>query len=95
MKKIFISMSMAALMVCGCGTNSNLDSIGNAVLTDVLTGGQNANGATNTGAAVGNILASVLGGNAKVTQQALIGTWSYTRPGCAFGSGARRHYFRR
>lgn len=86
MKKIFISMSMAALMVCGCGTNSNLDSIGNAVLTDVLTGGQNANGATNTGAAVGNILASVLGGNAKVTQQALIGTWSYTRPGCAFTS---------
>lgn len=86
MKKIFVSMVAVALMVCGCGTNSGLDSIGNAVLTDVLSGGQNGSSATNTGAAVGNILASVLGANTAVTQKSLIGTWSYTRPGCAFTS---------
>ena len=86
MKKIFISMAVVALTVCGCGTIADMSSIGSAVLTDVLTGGQNANGTTNTGAVVGNILQSVLGGNAKLTQQQLVGTWTYTRPGCAFTS---------
>lgn len=91
MKKIFISMTAAVMMLCGCGTNSTLDSLGSAVLTDVLTGGQTANGtntatATNTSAAVGNILQSVLGGTSKMTQQALIGTWTYSKPGCAFTS---------
>jgi hypothetical protein len=86
MKKIFISMAVVALTVCGCGTGADMSSIGSAVLTDVLTGGQNANGTTNTGAVVGNILQSVLGGNAKLTQQQLVGTWTYTRPGCAFTS---------
>ena len=86
MKKIFISMAVVALTLCGCGTSADMSSIGSAVLTDVLTGGQNANGTTNTGAVVGNILQSVLGGNAKLTQQQLVGTWTYTRPGCAFTS---------
>jgi uncharacterized lipoprotein NlpE involved in copper resistance len=89
MKKIFISMTAAVMMLCGCGTSGNMNTLGNAVLTDVLTGGQTANGtnaATNTGAAVGNILQSVLGGNNKVTQQNLIGTWKYSQPGCAFTS---------
>ena len=86
MKKFFASLVTISLMVCGCGTNSNLNSIGSAVLTDVLTGGQTGNGAANTGAAVGNILQSVLGGNSKLTQKALVGTWTYARPGCAFTS---------
>ena len=83
MKKIFISMVVIALTVCGCGTNAN---IGTAVLNDVLTGGQNANGTVNTSDVVGNILQSVLGGNTKLTQKQLVGTWTYTRPGCAFTS---------
>ena len=87
MKKIFISMTAAVMMLCGCGTNGNMNNLGNAVLTDVLTGGQAANGTTtNTGATVGNILQSVLGGTSKMTQSGLIGTWTYSKPGCAFTS---------
>ena len=40
----------------------------------------------NSGQAVGNILQSVLGLGAKMTQKNLIGTWSYSQPGCAFTS---------
>lgn len=78
MKKIFISMAVGALLVCGCGMNG--------MGTGMLSGGQNANTAANTGATIGNILQSVLGGNSKLTQQQLVGTWTYTRPGCAFTS---------
>ena len=78
MKKIFISMVTVALVVCGCGMNG--------LGTGVLSGDQNTNATVNAGAAIGNILQSVLGGNAKLTQQQLIGTWTYTRPGCAFTS---------
>ena len=76
MKKIFISMAVGALLVCGCGMNG--------MGTGMLSGGQNANTTANTGATIGNILQSVLGG--KLTQQQLVGTWTYTRPGCAFTS---------
>ena len=86
MKKIFISMVVVALTLCGCGTNANMGTVGTAVLNDVLTGGQNANGTVNTNDVVGNILQSVLGGNTKLTQKQLVGTWTYTRPGCAFTS---------
>ena len=78
MKKIFISMAVGALLVCGCGMNG--------MGTGMLSGGQNANTTANTGATIGNILQSVLGGNSKLTQQQLVGTWTYTRPGCAFTS---------
>jgi len=78
MKKFFISMAVGALLVCGCGMNG--------MGTGMLSGGQNANTTANTGATIGNILQSVLGGNSKLTQQQLVGTWTYTRPGCAFTS---------
>ena len=78
MKKIFISMAVGALLVCGCGMNG--------MGTGMLSGGQNANTTANTGVTIGNILQSVLGGNSKLTQQQLVGTWTYTRPGCAFTS---------
>ena len=78
MKKIFISMAVGALLACGCGMNG--------MGTGMLSGGQNANTTANTGATIGNILQSVLGGNSKLTQQQLVGTWTYTRPGCAFTS---------
>ena len=71
-------MVTVALVVCGCGMNG--------LGTGVLSGDQNTNATVNAGAAIGNILQSVLGGNAKLTQQQLIGTWTYTRPGCAFTS---------
>ena len=35
---------------------------------------------------MGNILNSVLGGNNTITKTTLVGTWTYSQPGCAFTS---------
>ena len=91
MKKIFLFAAAAALMMTGCGTNSSLNQMGSAVLTDVLTGGQTGatttTTTTNTGNAVNTVLQSVLGiTGTKVSKQNLIGTWKYSQPGCAFTS---------
>ena len=66
-----ILLAAATLILCGCGTT------GNTAIDSILngTGGQ----------AIGNVIQSVLG-LTKVTQQDLIGTWSYQQPGCAFTS---------
>jgi len=85
MKKVILSMAAAALMLVGCGTNGTLGQLGTAVLGEVInsqTGSTNAN----SGQTIGNILQSVLGLGATMTQQNLIGTWSYSQPGCAFTS---------
>lgn len=64
-------IAAATLMLSGCGTSGiSLDSILNTA----------ANGET-----LGNVIQSVLG-LTKVTQQDLIGTWTYQQPGCAFTS---------
>jgi hypothetical protein len=78
-------------MMTGCGTNSSLNQVGTAVLSDVLTGGQTGatttTTTTNTGNAVNTVLQSVLGiTGTKVSKQNLIGTWKYSQPGCAFTS---------
>ncbi len=90
MKKSFLmAVAVASLMLTSCNTgNTTLDQLGNSVLTDVLTGGQtSATSATTTGNAVNTVLQSVLGiTGTKVSQQALIGTWKYNQPGCAFTS---------
>ena len=91
MKKIFLFAVAAALMMTGCGTNSSLNQVGTAVLSDVLTGGQagatTTTTTTNTGNAVNTVLQSVLGiTGTKVSKQNLIGTWKYSQPGCAFTS---------
>lgn len=91
MKKIFLFAAVAALMMTGCGTNSSLNQVGTAVLSDVLTGGQTGatttTTTTNTGNAVNTVLQSVLGiTGTKVSKQNLIGTWKYSQPGCAFTS---------
>lgn len=66
-----IMIAAATLMLSGCGTSGiSLDSILNTA----------ANGET-----LGNVIQSVLG-LTKVTQQDLIGTWTYQQPGCAFTS---------
>ena len=87
-KSLFLSVAVAAMMA-GCGTNSTLTQVGTQVLTDVLlgtTGTSNGTVAANAGGALGNILTSVLGGSAIPTQKQLIGSWSYSQPGCAFTS---------
>ena len=90
MKKTILFVEAAAMMMfTGCNTgNTTVDQLGNAVLSDVLTGGQTTTTtATTTGNAVNTVLQSVLGiTGTKVSQQALIGTWKYSQPGCAFTS---------
>ena len=89
MKKTFLMVAIVSLMLTGCNTgNTTIDQMGNAVLTDVLTGGQAGTSTTAaTGAAVNTVLQSVLGmTGTKVSQQSLFGTWKYSQPGCAFTS---------
>ena len=93
MKKtiFFCSLAMSAMMLTGCGTqNSTLSQIGTQVLSDVLLG-TSTTGTTGTttqasSGALGNILQSVLTGTTRPTKQQLIGSWSYSQPGCAFTS---------
>lgn len=86
------SLALAGCMLlAGCGTqNSSLSQIGTQVLTDVLMGatGTTTDGsaASQAGGALGNILGSVLGGTTKPTQRQIIGSWTYSQPGCAFTS---------
>ncbi len=90
MKKTILFVAVAAMMMfTGCNTgNTTIDQLGNAVLSDVLTGSQTGTTtATTTGNAVNTVLQSVLGmTGTKVSQQMLIGTWKYSQPGCAFTS---------
>ena len=68
---------MAAMMMAGCGTTGLLGTTGT---------GSNGSIITNSDDALGNILASVLGGTTKLTQKQLVGSWKYYQPGCAFTS---------
>lgn len=86
MKKNLILVAAAAMMLVSCGSTT-LSQLGGAVLGDI-TGTQSTTGttaSTNTGDVLGNILNSVITGGT-VTQQNLIGTWTYSQPGCAFSS---------
>jgi hypothetical protein len=92
MKKTTIfAMAAAAMIATGCGmgttgttTGTGTDAtsaaanVGAGVLGSILQGA--ANGQT-----LGNVLQSVLGLD-KVTKQNIIGTWTYSQPGCAFTS---------
>lgn len=78
MKKFTIIAAAACIIMSGCGTMG----VGNGTNGDILSGvlGAIANGET-----IGNVISSVIGLD-KVSQQDLIGTWSYSGPGCAFTS---------
>ena len=88
MKKTFLFVAVAAMMLVSCGTNGTMNQLETSVLTDVITGGQTGSSTTvNTESAVNAVLQSVLGmTGTKVSQQMLIGTWKYSQPGCAFTS---------
>ena len=82
-------LAMSAMLLTGCGSqNSTWSQLGTQVLSDVLLGTNTtgATGATQSGGALGNILASVLNGTTRPTKQQLIGSWTYSQPGCAFTS---------
>ena len=76
MKKNILILATAALFVSSCGFGT---------VGTTTTGSQSTNTVATTGGALGNILTSVLGLD-KMTQQNLVGTWTYSQPGCAFTS---------
>lgn len=92
MKKSFVGVAMAVLLVTSCGgvgTNTGSSSAsssnssasasnGGSVLGSII--GSAANGET-----LGNVITSVLGID-KLSQKSLVGTWKYKGPGCAFTS---------
>ncbi len=94
MRKIsFVVVAVLSIVLASCGlgtTGGSSNASANA------SAGANAGGAASSvlggvlsavtnGQTVGNVLQSVLGLD-KLTQKDLIGTWSYTQPGCAFTS---------
>lgn len=92
MKKNLILVAAAAMMLASCGTSA-LGTVGTAVLSNVLNGGQQTTQTaeasqtqTSTGGGLlGAILGSVISGGT-LTQQSLVGNWTYYQPGCAFSS---------
>lgn len=96
MKKNLILVAAAAMMMASCG--STLGTIGTSVLTNVLTGGQGTattqtttqenSTQSSTGDLLGGVLNSVLGisGANALTAKTLVGSWTYSKPGCAFTS---------
>ena len=78
-KSFLVAAATALLTACGTmgqagSGNSTSGNILGAVLTDVLQGGT-----------LGNVITSVIGAQ-KVTAADLIGSWTYSGPGCAFTS---------
>ncbi len=71
-KKAMIMIAAATLALSGCGT------AGQGSFGGIFSGA--ANGET-----LGNVIQSVLG-LTRVSQQELIGAWTYQQPGCAFTS---------
>ena len=74
-------VAAATMLLTACGTlgqtgssSSTTGDILGAVITDVLQGGT-----------LGNVITSVIGAQ-KVTSADLIGSWTYSGPGCAFTS---------
>lgn len=86
MKKISLIVATAVSMIlssCGMGTTGTTSgtttgAAGAGALGSVIS-------AVTNGQVLGNVLQSVLGLD-KMTKADLIGTWSYSQPGCAFTS---------
>ena len=75
MKKNILILATATLIMSSCGFGT----------TGTTTSSQPSTTIATAGGALGNILGSVLGLD-KMTQANLVGTWSYSQPGCAFTS---------
>ena len=78
-KTIMVACATALLTACGTlgqtgSTGSTTGSVLGSVLTDVLQGGT-----------ISNVITSVIGAQ-KVSAADLVGSWSYSGPGCAFTS---------
>ena len=75
MKKVkTIVVAAATLLAVSCGMPGQTTGSSGGILGDILQGGT-----------LGNVIISVIGAQ-KVTAQDLIGSWTYSGPGCAFTS---------
>ncbi len=90
MKKISIVLvTVIGMMLASCGAGT---------MGAASTGSSNTQASANNGSALGNVLSAVTGGSGlgnviqsvlgldKMTQENLVGTWTYSQPGCAFTS---------
>lgn len=87
MKKISVLFVAAASMVlvsCGGGAYGAAGNGSNSQEAGGLLGGV-VSAIANNGSSLGNVLQSVLGLD-KITKDNIIGTWTYSQPGCAFTS---------
>ena len=94
MKKLsFVIISAASLLLASCGAvglnQSGVASTQQAATQTAADAGASVLGnilsAASNGQTIGNVLQSVLGLD-KITKQNIIGTWTYSQPGCAFTS---------
>ena len=90
---LFFAVATIILASCGLGTGTNTTNTSTTSANSSAAGigaaagnvlGSVLSAATN-GQTIGNVLQSVLGLD-KLTKQSLIGTWTYSQPGCAFTS---------
>lgn len=72
------TLGSAALGAMANGAANNGSSLGGDILGSVVSSATNAN-------TLGNILSSIIGLD-KIDANALVGTWHYSQPGCAFTS---------
>lgn len=92
---LFVTAVSMLLASCGLGTMGTTGSTTNTTTSTTNTGANTGSvvgsvlsgvlSSVTNGQTIGNVLQSVLGLD-KLTQQNLIGTWTYSQPGCAFTS---------
>ena len=98
MKKSFVGVAMAVLLVTSCGgvgTNTGSSSASSSNSSASASSASSASnggsvlgsiiGSAANGETLGNVITSVLGID-KLSQKSLVGTWKYKGPGCAFTS---------
>lgn len=100
-KSVFVAALVLSLSLTGCGslggmmggnnTNSGTGNVLGSVLGSILGGGT---GGSLLGSVLGGVVSNGIGssfadnvvGHSKIDKAALVGTWIYVEPGCAFSS---------
>ena len=92
MKKLTISLALMAGLVtftsCGTSGSSVAQGIGSAILNSAVNSGTTSSSSTTTSTVDGlsNILGTLLGSSATLSQSSIVGTWNYTGSDCVFES---------
>ncbi len=88
MKKIstiLVTVACVVLSSCGMGTTGTTSSSNSSTGADTGSAVANVLSAVASGNGLGNMLQSVLGLD-NITKANIVGTWTYSQPGCAFTS---------